>query len=108
MELTTHQIAQKIRAGLRRHRSLLRMASIKPEELKVLEDEIRWENECWYVPLQPARYPEKTSPYFEALAEIQTELLFDDDINTFIIPSSPPEAEKPRTRRASKRTVQAR
>ena len=99
MELTAHEIAQKIKAGLRQHRALLRLASLKPESLRVLEDQIYEENGCWYVTLEPDQYPEMTSPYFEALAEIETDLLFDEDINVFIVPTAP-ERECPKKPRA--------
>jgi hypothetical protein len=56
--------------------------------LTILEDGINQDNDGWYVPIQPTSEPRKTSPYYEALAEIEGQLLDEDGINILFIPTA--------------------
>jgi len=57
--------------------------------LKILEEGIRQEDDWWYVPVQPTIEPPKTSEYYEALANVEGQMLDEDDINILFIPMAP-------------------
>jgi hypothetical protein len=57
--------------------------------LAVLDDEVRAENKWWYVPVLPSRQPERVSPYYDLLATVEEEILRDEDLDVFLIPTLP-------------------
>lgn len=54
--------------------------------IKVLEAGVRNEEDCWYVPVQPSTEPSKRTEYYEALADVETDLLEQEDLNVLFIP----------------------
>lgn len=58
----------------------------------VLEEEVRRERYAWYVPVLPSRQPEKMFAYYEALAEVETEIDEKEHLNVLFMPVIPEEA----------------
>lgn len=86
--MTSHDIASIVQ----------RRISARPFEpmisFKVSERGIQEHDGCWYVPILPSAEPKKMLPYFEHLAEIETDLLLEDDLNVFLLPGGPEAAPR--------------
>ena len=68
---------------------LIHKVRINPDiTLKVLADQIRLEDETWYVPVKPTREPARLFEYYEALAEIEVQLLDEDDLSVVLVPAA--------------------
>lgn len=80
--LETNEVAKAVerRIAARRRR---------PVALKVSEKGIHEFDGCWYVPVLTRSVPRETFPYFEYLADIETDLLLKDDLNVFLLPGTP-------------------
>ncbi len=54
--------------------------------LEVIEHKIYNDQGCWYIPIRPSIEPSRTLEYFEALAEVENDVLDDDGITVLLIP----------------------
>jgi hypothetical protein len=59
--------------------------------LEVVEQGIRHEDGWWRVPVRPSTWPKKRYEYYEALAEIESELQEKEKLNVLIATSEPVE-----------------
>lgn len=55
--------------------------------LEVVEESIRKERYWWYVPIRPSVEPQKRYEYYEARADVEEELLENDNLTVFLIPA---------------------
>ena len=54
--------------------------------LEVLPQEIRHEEDWWYISVRPDKEPARDWEYFEALAEVETEMLTQENILMLMVP----------------------
>ena len=59
--------------------------------LHVLANDIRQEGEYWYVPVLPTIQPKHTFEYYDALAEVETDLSLNEKLKIWLIPTVPDE-----------------
>jgi hypothetical protein len=57
--------------------------------IDVIEEGIRRQNGSWYVPVRPSVQPPKTFEYYEALAEVESELEENEQVSVLLVPSLP-------------------
>jgi hypothetical protein len=57
--------------------------------LEVLEQGIRHEQDWWYVPIRPSVEPPKRYEYYEALAEVEKDLVVLNHLTVLLIPTPP-------------------
>ncbi len=60
--------------------------------LAVVAQGIRHENNTWYVPVLPSAQPSSTFEYYDALADVETQLSLDEQLNVWLIPAVAGEA----------------
>jgi hypothetical protein len=56
--------------------------------LEVLEQGIRHEHDWWYVPIRPSVEPVKRYEYYEALAEVEKDLVVSDHLTVLLVPTA--------------------
>jgi hypothetical protein len=84
-ELTRSEIAQKVRAYIRdRHPGGV--------TLEVVEQGIHKMDYWWRVPVRPSAWPEKMFEYYEALAEVESEIQEKEHLNILLSTGAPEEA----------------
>ncbi len=59
--------------------------------LHALTDEVHRRGDYLYIPVQPSRQPRSTFEYYEALAEVETELSDKERLKIILIPALPDE-----------------
>lgn len=57
--------------------------------LTILIDEVRKEDDWWYVPIQSASTPKRSYPYYEILAEMEEALEQEDHLDVILVPVYP-------------------
>ena len=57
--------------------------------LEVLPQGVRREQDWWYIPVRPDKEPARDWEYFEALAEVETEMLTQENILVLMVPAPP-------------------
>lgn len=55
--------------------------------LKALAQGVRHEQDWWYVNVRPDKEPPKRYEYYEALAEVETEMLTQENIIVLLLPT---------------------
>jgi hypothetical protein len=84
-KITQSEIAQKVRESIRdRHPGGV--------TLEVVEQGIRKVDYWWRVPVRPSAWPEKMFEYYEALAEVESEIQEKEHLNILLSTSEPSEA----------------
>jgi hypothetical protein len=86
--MTEQKVLQLVREQMRLHHPGGVSLDIGP-------DPIRYENDCWYVPVLPSAQPPKMYEYYEALAEIEATLEEEQDIQVLLVPIIPEETTAP-------------
>jgi hypothetical protein len=79
------QVAKQVQQRLNRLRLDVR--------IHVFPEEIRKERTWWYVPVHPSSEPVRRSEYYDALANVEQQLLDKDKINISFIPADPAEVK---------------
>jgi hypothetical protein len=59
--------------------------------IRVVEDEIRHRDDYWHIPVQPSAQPRSTFEYYDALAEVETQLSEEAHLNVWLVPTMPEE-----------------
>ena len=85
MEQTPQEVARMVRQYLQQQHP-------DGASLEVIEDGIYQEHAIWYVPILASHEPSKRYAYYEALAEVETDLQENDDLNVLLLPRVPEEA----------------
>jgi hypothetical protein len=80
MAMTEEQLVELVRAELRKHRP-------GGASLDVGPGPIRRQEEYWYVPVIPSVEPPKTFEYYEALAEVESDLEEREQIQVLLVPT---------------------
>ena len=57
--------------------------------LEVVPESVRQDREWWYVTIQPSIRPPKRFEYYEALAEVENELVKSEQITVLLVPTIP-------------------
>jgi hypothetical protein len=57
--------------------------------IDVIENDIRQQNGFWYITVRPSTQPSKTFEYYEALAEVESEIEENENVNVLLMPSMP-------------------
>ncbi len=57
--------------------------------LEVVPQGVRRDREWWYVPVRPSKEPPKRFEYYEALANVETELQKTEHLTVLLIPTGP-------------------
>ena len=83
--MNKEQVAQLVRARLQAHHP-------GGVAIEVVDDLIRQENGCWRVPVQPSAQPPRTFEYYEALADVETDLSENERLNVWLVPTMPEES----------------
>jgi hypothetical protein len=60
--------------------------------LDVVPDGLRRQDEYWYVPVRPSAQPPKTYEYYEVLAEVESTLEENEQLQVLLVPIIPEEA----------------
>jgi hypothetical protein len=59
--------------------------------LEVVEEGIQKGENWWRVPVRPSAWPEKLYEYYEAMAEVEEDILENDNLNILFMTSEPVE-----------------
>jgi hypothetical protein len=59
--------------------------------ISVVEDLMRQENGCWRVPVRPSVQPPRTYEYYDALADVETDLSENEQLEVWLVPTMPEE-----------------
>ena len=81
-EMTKAEVAQKVREKLVGRRPV-------GVTLEVIEERIARVNDWWRVPVRPSAWPEPMFAYYEALAEVEGELVDEDHLNILLSTGEP-------------------
>lgn len=84
-DLTNHEIANIVRNRLKDYRP-------GGLTLEVVENGIQKGENWWRVPVRPSAWPEKLYAYYEAMAEVEEDILENDNLNILFMTSEPLEA----------------
>ena len=60
--------------------------------IAVLDQHIRSEEDFWYIPVLPDVQPSSTFEYYDALADVETELSLENHLKVLLVPTMPEEA----------------
>ena len=60
--------------------------------LEVVPEGLRRQDEYWYVPVRPSAQPPKTYEYYEVLAEVESALEENEQLQVLLVPIIPEEA----------------
>ncbi len=55
--------------------------------VEVLKEEIHRENDWWYVPVRPDQETQRTIQYYDLLAEVESELQDEENLNILLVPA---------------------
>jgi hypothetical protein len=58
----------------------------------VVEEKMREENGCWRIPVRPSTEPPRAFEYYDALADVETDLSENEQLEVWLVPTTP-EAE---------------
>jgi len=56
-------------------------------DLLALTDGVRREAEWWYIPVKPSAIPQRSFPYYEALADVEEELEQKEKLDVVLVPT---------------------
>ena len=59
--------------------------------MEALTQGVRHEQDWWYVPVRPSLEPPRRYEYYEALADVETNMLTQENIIVLLLPTSPEE-----------------
>ncbi len=79
---SSHEIADRVR-------NRLLGVNVSGIALRVLEEGVHQEDDCWYVPVQPTVEPDRTNEYYHLLADVEGSLLDEEGLNILFIPTAP-------------------
>jgi hypothetical protein len=57
--------------------------------IDVVDQEIRHEDDYWHVPVRPSTQPPRTFEYYDALAEVESELSEKEHLKVWLVPMMP-------------------
>jgi len=57
--------------------------------LEITGNAIEQDNGYWYVPIRPSIQPTRTFEYYDALAEIETDLSLNEHLKVLLLPTLP-------------------
>ena len=57
--------------------------------IDVVEQAIRHEGDYWYVPVRPNAQPPRTFEYYDALADVESELSLNERLKVLLVPTMP-------------------
>ena len=78
--LTRQTVGKKVEQSLANHQ--------RPGwRVEVLKEEIRKDNDWWYVPVRPDQETERTIQYYDLLAEVESELQDEENLNILLVPA---------------------
>jgi hypothetical protein len=80
--MTEEKVVELVHDQLRKHRP----GGVR---LEIGPGPIRFQNDCWYVPVLPSAQPPKMYEYYEALAEVEATLEEQFDIQVLLVPVVP-------------------
>jgi hypothetical protein len=60
--------------------------------LTVLDRGVRREDGFWHVPVRPSEQPDQMFAYYDALAEVETDLSLKERLKVVLVPTLPEEA----------------
>lgn len=83
--MTKEEVVQLVRERLHHHHP-------GGVTIAVLDQNIRHEDGYWYIPVLPNQQPPSTFEYYDALAEVETELSLDNNVKVLLVPTMPEEA----------------
>jgi hypothetical protein len=90
--MSKEQVAHLVRERLREFRP-------GGVTLSVVDDKIWKENDCWRVPIRPSKEPPRESEYSYVLAEVESQLAEQEDLNVWLMPTdSEEELQKRKTK----------
>lgn len=86
--MTQDQVAQLVCEQLQNHHP-------GGTTLEVVPEGIRQQNGSWYIPVRPNVQPPKMYEYYEALAEVESTLEENEQLQIWLMPMLPDEAVEP-------------
>jgi hypothetical protein len=60
--------------------------------ISIVEELVRQENGSWRVPVRPSVQPPRTYEYYDALADVETDLSENEQLEVWLVPTMPEEA----------------
>jgi hypothetical protein len=82
--MTEEQVIELVREQLRNHHP-------GGVTVEVVPDQIRRQGEYWYIPVLPSAQPPKMYEYYEALAEVESTLEENEQLQLWLVPVVPEE-----------------
>jgi len=80
-QLTQQDVGKKVEKSLAHHH--------RPGwRVQVLKDDIRLDDDWWYVPVRPDQETQRTIQYYDLLAEVEEELQDKEKLNILLVPVS--------------------
>jgi hypothetical protein len=80
-KLTRHDVGIKVEQSLAHHH--------RPGwRIEVVKKGIHQEDDWWYVPVRPDQDTRRTIHYYDLLAEVESELQDDENLNILLVPVS--------------------
>ena len=70
-------------------RNRLKTQPLEGITIEALEERIERQGQYLYIPVQPSAQPEHTFAYYDVLAEIETDLSMDHNVNVLLVPTLP-------------------
>ena len=89
MNVANNQAIADKKAVIAAVRKLLKSRNPGGVTLDVVPAGVRQDQEWWYVPVRPSAQPPKRYEYYEALAEVETELQKSEHITVLLVPAAP-------------------
>jgi hypothetical protein len=59
--------------------------------IDIVDEKMREENGCWRIPVRPDTEPPRAFEYYDALAEVESQLSEQEDLNVWLVPTTPEE-----------------
>ena len=70
-------------------RERLKTQPLEGITIEVMDEGIERQGQYLYIPVQPSIQPEHTFAYYDVLAEIETDLSMDHNVNILLVPTLP-------------------
>ena len=86
-EFTQEEIARLVQESLKRHQR-------EGWNIIVVFEGIHRDIDGWYVPVHPGKEARRTIHYYDILAEVETELGDQHDLDLMLVPTAPSEEEE--------------
>jgi hypothetical protein len=75
------QVVELVQTSLKKHQP-------RGFHIQVVADGVRREDGWWYVPVRPSKMIQRSTPYYDALADVEGNLQDSMDLNILLVPTA--------------------